>query len=392
MIKITKCEVCENEQLKKVLDLGNHPLCDDLIPMEEESLCKEYPIEILFCEECLTAHQSYQIPKQILFSNSYHYRARMTGSVLSSMADFVEGCENRFGSLHGKVVLDIGCNDGSLLDFFKIKGCKTVGIEPTGAALDSKHTTINEYFDKRSAYQVLSLTGKPDLIVFTNVFAHIEDLPSLINNLKILSHDNTKIVIENHYLGAVFNGGQFDTFYHEHPRTYSFRSFEFIAQSLEVNVLDAEFVSRYGGNIRVYLGVGDKNQLDIDESHFSSAFIKMSTDMLKWITETKVMIDDHVSKHGLMRAKAFPGRAAILIKLLGLNENHISAVYEIKGSIKVGHYVPGTRIPILPEVELYAKKDLKKPILNLAWHLPSEVRANLLVNGYAGHVIDIKTF
>ena len=392
MIKITKCEVCENKQLKKVLDLGNHPLCDDLIPMEEESSCEEFPIEILFCEKCLTAHQNYQIPKQTLFSKNYHYRARMTGSVLSGMADFVEGCENRFGSLHGKVVLDIGCNDGSLLDFFKIKGCKTVGIEPTGAALESKHPTINEYFDKRSAYQVLSLTGKPDLIVFTNVFAHIEDLQSLINNLKILSQDNTKIVIENHYLGAVFNGGQFDTFYHEHPRTYSFRSFEFIAQSLEVNVLDAEFVSRYGGNIRVYLGVGDKNQLDIDESHFSSAFIKMSTDMLKWISETRVMIDDHVSKHGLMRAKAFPGRAAILIKLLGLNENHISAVYEIKGSIKVGHYVPGTRIPILPEVELYAKKDLKKPILNLAWHLPSEVRANLLVNGYTGHVIDIKTF
>ena len=392
MIKITKCEVCENEQLKKVLDLGNHPLCDDLIPMEEESSCEEFPIEILFCEKCLTAHQIYQIPKQTLFTKNYHYRARMTGSVLSGMADFVEGCENRFGSLHAKVVLDIGCNDGSLLDFFKIKGCKTVGIEPTGAALESKHPTINEYFDKRSAYQVLSLTGKPDLIVFTNVFAHIEDLQSLINNLKILSQDNTKIVIENHYLGAVFNGGQFDTFYHEHPRTYSFRSFEFIAQSLEVNVLDAEFVSRYGGNIRVYLGVGDKKQLDIDESHFSSAFIKMSTDMLKWITETKVMIDDHVSKHGLMRAKAFPGRAAILIKLLGLNENHISAVYEIKGSIKVGHYVPGTRIPILPEVELYAKKDLKKPILNLAWHLPSEVRANLLVNGYTGHVIDIKTF
>ena len=392
MIKITKCEVCENKQLKKVLDLGNHPLCDDLIPIEDKSTCKEYLIEILFCEECLTAHQIYQIPKKTLFTKDYHYRARMTGSVLSGMADFVEGCENRFGSLHGKVVLDIGCNDGSLLDFFKIKGCKTVGIEPTGAALESKHPTINEYFDKRSAYQVLSLTGKPDLIVFTNVFAHIEDLQSLINNLKILSQDNTKIVIENHYLGAVFNGGQFDTFYHEHPRTYSFRSFEFIAQSLEVNVLDAEFVSRYGGNIRVYLGVGDKKQLDIDESHFSSAFIKMSTDMLKWITETKVMIDDHVSKHGLMRAKAFPGRAAILIKLLGLNENHISAVYEIKGSIKVGHYVPGTRIPILPEVELYAKKDLKKPILNLAWHLPSEVRANLLVNGYTGHVIDIKTF
>jgi hypothetical protein len=104
------------------------------------------------------------------------------------------------------------------------------------------------------------------------------------------------------------------------------------------------------------------------------------------------MIEDLVRKNGLMRAKAFPGRAAILIKLLGLNENHISAVYEIKGSIKVGHYVPGTRIPILPEIVLYAKKDLKKPIINLAWHLPSEVRANLFTNGYTGNVIDIKAF
>ena len=102
MIKITKCEVCENEQSKKVLDLGNHPLCDDLIPMEEESSCEEFPIEILFCEKCLTVHQICQIPKQTLFTKNYHYRARMTGSVLSSMADFVEGYENRFGSLHVK--------------------------------------------------------------------------------------------------------------------------------------------------------------------------------------------------------------------------------------------------------------------------------------------------
>ena len=102
MIKITKCEVCENEQLKKVLDLGNHPLCDDLIPIEDKSTCTENLIEILFCEECLTAHQSYQIPKKTLYTNIYHYRARMTGGVLSGMAVFVGGCENRFGFLTGK--------------------------------------------------------------------------------------------------------------------------------------------------------------------------------------------------------------------------------------------------------------------------------------------------
>ena len=102
------------------------------------------------------------------------------------------------------------------------------------------------------------------------------------------------------------------------------------------------------------------------------------------------MIEELNSKYGKLRAKAFPGRAAILIKMLGLSAEEISAVYEIKGSIKVNHFVPGTRIPILPEADLYGLDDQELPILNLAWHIPGEVRANLMLNGYKGEVIDIK--
>ena len=118
----------------------------------------------------------------------------------------------------------------------------------------------------------------------------------------------------------------------------------------------------------------------------------MNKDMINWKKKTKKLILDYTKKNGKFIAKAFPGRAAILIKLLNLNEKHISSVYEIKGSAKVNHYVPGTRIPILPEAELYKKKNLTKPILNLAWHLPKEVRNNLSKNGYLGKVIDIKKF
>ena len=116
----------------------------------------------------------------------------------------------------------------------------------------------------------------------------------------------------------------------------------------------------------------------------------MNNDLISWRDEMKKKILSIVEEKGKIKAKAFPGRATILIKLLGLNENHISAVYEITGSIKVEHYVPGTRIPILPESELYSNTDQDDLILNLAWHLPEEVRANLTKNGYRGEVIDIK--
>jgi hypothetical protein len=158
-----------------------------------------------------------------------------------------------------------------------------------------------------------------------------------------------------------------------------------------MNVLDAEFVDRYGGDIRVYLGIGEVKNLDIDESNFVRHFKKMNNDLLKWKAKMSAMIKDHVKSHGPIRAKAFPGRAAIIIKILDLDESHISAVYEIEGSIKVQHYVPGTRIPILPERDLYLQ-DMNLPILNLAWHIPDEVRANLASHGYTGQVIDIKDY
>jgi D-mycarose 3-C-methyltransferase len=315
----------------------------------------------------------------------------MTGSVLSGMADLVASCEKRYGSLIGKTVLDIGCNDGSLLDFFKAKGCKTLGVEPTGAAHDSSHDTVKGFFDENTCNQILEKTKSIDFITFTNVFAHIEDLQSLIKNLRLLINKTTVLIIENHYLGSVLNTGQFDTFYHEHPRTYSVRSFEYIAENLGLKLTDFEFTTRYGGNVRVYLSNGVHVGKQIDESFYEAKFNDLAIDMSTWRLAARRLVDSLVKEHGKLRAKAFPGRAAILMKLLDLSENEICAVFEIKGSIKVWNYVPGTKIPILPEAELFKEQDLSRPIINFAWHIPSEVKDNLRKNGYLGEIINIKS-
>lgn len=215
----------------------------------------------------------------------------------------------------------------------------------------------------------------------------------MIKNLQILIGKNTNVVIENHYLGAVLDFSQFDTFYHEHPRTYSLKSFAFIAKSLGLNLVDFQFVSRYGGNIRVFMGAHDAiDFLPINESRFLGMFGKLNIEILNWKRRAKEKITLLNKIHGPLPAKAFPGRAAILIKMLALDVTNISAVYEIMGSIKVNHFVPSTNIPILPEKDLYELKDQPSVILNLAWHLPKEVRKNLEKNGYKGSVIDIKEF
>jgi SAM-dependent methyltransferase len=316
------------------------------------------------------------------------------------LAGLVESCETRFGNLRGKRVLDIGCNDGSLLDFFRARGALTLGVEPTGASRDARekgHIVFDSFLSERVAHSVVQAGGKPDFITFTNVFAHIENLGEVLASLRVLLAPSTVIVIENHYLGAVFDGNQFDTFYHEHPRTYSLTSFSHVARTLAVSLLEAEFPSRYGGNVRVFMGkrhsVGEgsrtQDELTIDESSFRSRFVVLEQNVARWRSARGRFVQQQVREHGKLRAKAFPGRAAILIKLLGIDEESISAVFEKPGSKKIGHYVPGTRIPIRSDDELFGLADQTAPLLNLAWHIPREIREYLSGNGYRGEVIDI---
>jgi 2-polyprenyl-3-methyl-5-hydroxy-6-metoxy-1,4-benzoquinol methylase len=400
MHEIVDCEVCGNQDLNSVLDLGLHPMCDDLIPIGSKLKCREYPIEILFCNNCKTAHQRYQVPKEILFPQSYHYRSRNTLDVLMGMKSLVSSCENYFGELSGKKVLDIGCNDGSLLNFFKLKGAITFGIEPTGAyqdAISSGSLVLHDYLNKESAEKFMLQYGHPDLITFTNVFAHIENLNEVLDSLRILSGPRTYILIENHYLGAIFERKQFDTFYHEHPRTYSYNSFVKIAEKLNMSINSVEFPSRYGGNIRVLIGPYANSTNNIDatssligiEKRFVESFSILNKQIDDWKSKKFVEIIRATEKFGPLTTKAFPGRAAIPIKILGLNSDHIQAVYEKPASAKIGNYVPGTKIPILSDECMMSNHIAGSPILNLAWHIDKEIEIYMKTLGFNGEFINI---
>jgi SAM-dependent methyltransferase len=395
-MEINKCEVCDSTELTPKINLGLHPMCDDLIKVGDERKNVEYPIQIVFCDKCKTAHQKFQIPKQLLFPSDYHYRARFTGDVLKGMEALVNDLETKYGSLEGKRVLDIGCNDGSLLDFFAKKGAITFGVEPTAAHFDAAqkgHYIVNAYFDRAVAENHI----KPDIITFTNVFAHIEDLNGLLDNLKLLMKEDSLLVIENHYLGAVLAKNQFDTFYHEHPRTYSLNSFFHIAKKLGRQVISVDFPSRYNGNIRVVIGnPAIHGTLDMSEvasvlsieAHFSEELSVMNLEIKRWQVDKQAEILRAFARYGKLEAKAFPGRAAIPIKMLGLTEDHIKYVYEKPGSLKIGYKIPGTNIPIKSDDEM-GDLSSKEVILNLAWHIGSEIETYLRNKGFKGQLINI---
>ncbi len=400
MKEIKHCEVCGEQDLELVLDLGEHPLCDDLVAVSESRICREYPIKILHCANCQTCHQAYQVPKRVLFPPTYHYRARHTADVLKGMASLVRNAAKHV-NLEDAFVLDIGCNDGSLLSIFKAEGAKTVGIDPTDACQDAKnagHVAYQDYFDINMARQLVEQHGTPAVVTFTNVFAHIEDLDGLLKALDYLLGDHTILIIENHYLGSVLKGNQFDTFYHEHPRTYSFTSFEFISKRIGCSIVETVFPKRYGGNIRVLMRrttdvetSPDFNEHAIKnaEAAFRKGLQQMAISINTWQTRKKDQLNELIDKHGPLRAKAFPGRAAILVKLLNLDIGQIDTVYEKPGSLKVGHFLPGTRIPIVSDDAFLFPPEDRRPLVNMAWHIPNEISSYMKTAGFNGEIINI---
>ena len=395
---INRCQIC-NGYLKGFLDLGKQPLCDDLTLKPNNS--NFYKLKVSYCKKCLTAYQKYNIQKKVLFPKNYHYRSSNTKDVVDGMKDLVNSSKKYLKNLKSKNVLDVGCNDGTLLSLFKKEGCKTFGIEPTKAAVEAKkkgHIIFKDYFDKTLSKKIRKKIGDVDIITFTNVFAHIEDLSDLLFSLKSISNNNTLIIIENHYLGEVIKKTQFDTFYHEHPRTYSLKSFVNISKKINISLIDFKFVKRYNGNIRVYLkGSGKlyKSQKKIIESlRLEKLKInKIKTfqkKVNKWKLNKKRQIENINKKFGPLPAKAFPGRASISINLLRLNSNHISNVYEKNSSLKANKFIPGTDIKILKEKHFNVKKYNNGILINLAWHISNEIKNYLRRKmNFKGKIINI---
>jgi hypothetical protein len=286
-----------------------------------------------------------------------------------------------------------------MLSFFVEKGAVAFGIEPTGAAADAAqrgYTIVNDFFSEAVAEDFVRLHGRPDIVTFTNVFAHIEDLKSVVRALQQVCDKHTLIVIENHYLGAILDKNQFDTFYHEHPRSYSFTSFMHIAKSLGCEIVRAEFRERYGGNIRIFMSAREGSrtadgltEIAKAEELFGDRLSHLANNISLWKANKLDDIRHIVARHGPMRAKAFPGRAAIPIKMLGLTTADVSAAYEKPGSAKIGHYVPGTRIPIKSDDDFDLAATHQAPLLNLAWHISGEIGAYLTKRGYSGRIVDI---
>lgn len=394
---IDRCQISGVKDLKSILSLGYLPPVNKLKKINN-SLCEDvfFPSELVFSPSSNLVQLNTLVNKEILFPSEYPYTSSTTKILRENFKELYKDCKKIIKISSKELVIDIGSNDGNLLNNFK-NSHRVLGITPEkigNIAIRNGIPTLIKYFNKPTANLVLKKYGKAKIITATNVFAHIENVNELMKNiLKILDKDGI-FITESHYLVSLIKTTQYDTIYHEHLRYYSLKSLKYLFKKYNMEIVHAKKINTHGGSIRVYAARKDKFKINKNVKkilNFEKNFLNWKTfhKFKKKVVASKLNLYSILKKLKEKNKKIYgigaPSRASTLINYVGLDENIIDCVLEIEGSHKIGNYIPGKKIPILSEKKLY--NDPPDFVILFSWHIASELKLNLKKNGFKGKFI-----
>ena len=379
---IDYCQICNSKNIVPVFDLGHQPLPDDLRDNNSKNdEVVSYPIKIYFCKKCILLQNNYIAGDKKMYTKNYHYRPGISKTVVENQMNFAKKLQDMYKLDSKNLIVDIGSNDGTLLNQFKLLNHKNlIGVEPTDTInfqKELKIKSIQKFFNVDTANLIVKKYGKAKLIVTTNVFAHSNNMSEFINGLKKLIAKDGTFVVENHYLLDVIKKNQFDTFYLEHLRTYSLKSLIVLMKYYGFNIIDAYTSERYGGNIQAHFRLNSSSKQTNKNVHkILKEEKRFKLDKLATYTKFKDRIDAHgkilsrylsKNKNKFIVAKAFPARAAVIIHYYSFLKKYIKYIAEQKTSLKKNKYVAGTNIKIIDSAQM----EIDKPdiVIVLAWHL-----------------------
>jgi len=384
--KINKCQICSSKNLIKIINLGDQPLANSLQKKTKEKYSQEkFPIIVVRCEDCTLLQIDYIVDQNKVYHLDYPYLPGITKTVDNEQKELSDYLFENLELKKNDTVLDIGSNDGSLLKHFRSKGLNVVGIEPTNIAKlanDNGIFTLQSFFNLEVVKNIISNKGKAKLITSTNVFAHMSTLGDVMDGIVEALDDNGFFCFENHYIMEVIEKVQYDTFYHEHLRTYSLISLIKLFEMYNLTLYHAQLVTRYGGSIRCIVSKKQKNQtdslkklLEIENEKLVKNKEKTYKDFVQNINQSKKDLTEKLSeiksKNLTIIGKSCPARAVVLLNYCNLDENNLDFIAEQPTSLKLNYYIPGTNLEIVNDDILLEKKP--DYVLLLAWHLSEPI-------------------
>ena len=385
------CLFCNAELTHIFVDLGTCPPSNSLLNAEQ---CEQpelfHPLQAWVCSECLLVQGPYFKRPQDIFTHDYAYFSSYSRSWVEHAKQYVHTMAKRFKLGEKSLIVEVGSNDGYLLQHAVALGIPCLGIDPsagTAAVAQTKGIpTITDFFTTRLAEKLLERGTRADLLCGINVFAHVPNINDFVTAIAMLLESEGVMTMEFPHLLRLVEDVQFDTIYHEHYFYYTLQCVRNIVEKHGMRLFDVEELPTHGGSLRIYACLKEA-------AHASTGAVEallaredaagMYT--LDFYLHFQNKID--VVRFGLMRflmqakeeGKMVVGYGAAakgntLINYFGIRKDLLPYVVDLSPR-KQGHFLPGSRIPIVAEQKI---RDTRPDyVLILPWNIKEEISEQL---------------
>jgi hypothetical protein len=357
-----------------------------------------YPAQLLRCQRCRLVQLGLIVDPAILFPPEYPYTSGTTKILRENFAELYREAQTIVELNRQDLVVDIGSNDGTLLSNFASAGHRVQGIEPSevgNLANTRKIPTLITFFSMEVAKAVRQQQGPAKIVTATNVFAHMENIHAVLDGIIAMLDEKGIFISESHYLMSLIEMLQYDTIYHEHLRYYSLQSLKYLLEMHGMTIIHAKRIPTHGGSIRVYAAkakaypVRQTVATMLKEEEQSDLSISKLTEFKRRVVLSKLQLHalllDIKNRGKRIYGIGAPSRASTLINYVGIDDGIVDCVLEVKGSYKLGKYIPGTLIPVVEESRLF--EEPPDYALLLSWHIADELAPKLRQKGFKGDFI-----
>ncbi|MBI5553660.1 MAG: class I SAM-dependent methyltransferase [Candidatus Diapherotrites archaeon] len=381
------CRICGFRKLEKYISLGVLPLANRLTDARSDETDLFFPLEVALCPRCHLSQLTVVVDPEILFSG-YAYRTSISLTFQKHFQEMAQTVSELFPDTGSCRVLDIASNDGCLLEQFRARGFRVLGIEPARNLAEIANRqglqTIPEFWDEKTAKKVLARGFRPKVVTATNVFAHVHDVRGFIRNVKRVLDPEGIFIIEVPHAQNLIEKNEFDTIYHEHLSYFLVKPLQELFRREGMKIFDIRKVATHGGSIRVFAKLPGNKRIRVQKARLHALCREEKIKGLYALPAYKKfaerVFDTRIAFLKLLarlrkQGKTIAGygaaaKASTLLNYCGIGPETVSFIVD-DAPTKQGKAFSGNRVPITSSAAL--KENHVDYLVLFAWTLTREL-------------------